>query len=60
MHFPSHEQKQALLEKVLRIADQRLKGAEAKEARAFISHYYDQVDVLTQLGLMPTPVATTA
>jgi glutamate dehydrogenase len=45
MHFPSHEQKQALLEKVLRIADQRLKGAEAKEARAFIAHYYDQVDV---------------
>ena len=45
MHFPSHEQKQALLEKILRIADQRLKAAEAKEARAFIAHYYDQVDV---------------
>ena len=44
MHFPSHEQKQAILEKVLRVADQRLKGAEAKEARAFIAHYYDQVD----------------
>jgi glutamate dehydrogenase len=44
MHFPSHEQKQALLEQVLRIADQRLQGAAAKEARAFIAHYYDQVD----------------
>jgi glutamate dehydrogenase len=44
MHFPSHEQKQALLEKVLRIADQRLKAGEAKEARTFIAHYYDQVD----------------
>ena len=44
MHFPSHEQKQALLEKVMRIASQRLKAAEAKEARAFIAHYYDQVD----------------
>jgi len=44
MHFPSHEQKQALLEQVLRIADQRLASAAAKEARAFITHYYDQVD----------------
>ena len=44
MHFPSHEQKQALLERVLRIADQRLAGPAAKEARAFITHYYDQVD----------------
>ncbi len=44
MHFPSHEQKQALLEPVLRIADQRLAGEGAKEARAFISHYYDNVD----------------
>jgi glutamate dehydrogenase len=44
MHFPSHEQKQALLEKVMRVADQRSKAAEAKEARAFIGHYYDQVD----------------
>src|SRR5690349_7492281 len=44
MHFPSHEQKQALLEQVLRIADQRLAAAAAKEARAFIAHYYDQVD----------------
>jgi glutamate dehydrogenase len=44
MHFPSHEQKQALLEQVLRLADQRLAAAAAKEARAFISHYYEQVD----------------
>ena len=44
MHFPTHEQKQALLEPVLRIADQRLGGEGAKEARAFISHYYDNVD----------------
>ncbi len=43
MHFPSHEQKQALLDQVLRIADQRL-GANAREARDFISLYYDQVD----------------
>ena len=44
MHFPTHEQKQALLEQVLRLADQRLAAAAAKEARAFISHYYDNVD----------------
>ena len=44
MHFPTHEQKQALLEQVLRIADQRVPGAGAKEARAFISQYYDNVD----------------
>ena len=44
MHFPSHEQKQALLERILRIADQRLAAPAAKEARAFITHYYDQVD----------------
>src|SRR5690349_4035194 len=44
MHFPSHEQKQPLLEQVLRLADQRLQAAAAKEARAFIAHYYDQVD----------------
>src|SRR5258708_2103901 len=44
MHFPTHEQKQALLEQVLRIADQRLQAAAAKEARAFISHYYDNID----------------
>ncbi|HSS27359.1 MAG TPA: hypothetical protein VLL50_05355, partial [Usitatibacter sp.] len=43
MHFPTHEQKQALLEPVLRIAD-RLPAAAAKEARAFIAHYYDNVD----------------
>jgi glutamate dehydrogenase len=44
MHFPTHEQKQALLEPVLRIADQRLGASAAKEARAFISQYYDNVD----------------
>jgi glutamate dehydrogenase len=44
MHFPSHEQKQALLDQVLRIADQRQNGAAAKEARTFIAIYYDQVD----------------
>ena len=45
MHCPSHEQKQALLEQVLRIADQRLSTAAAKkEARAFIAHYYEQLD----------------
>jgi glutamate dehydrogenase len=44
MHFPSHEQKQAILAQVLRIADQRLAGDRAAEARAFIAQYYDQVD----------------
>ena len=44
MHFPTHEQKQALLEPVLRLADQRLNAAGAKEAHAFIAHYYDHVD----------------
>ena len=44
MHFPSHEQKQAILAQVLRIADQKLSGAAAAEARAFITQYYDQVD----------------
>jgi glutamate dehydrogenase len=44
MHFPTHEQKQALLEQVLRIADQRLPAAPAREARDFISQYYDLVD----------------
>ena len=44
MHFPTHEQKQALLEQVLRLADQRLASAAAKEARAFVAHYYDNVD----------------
>ena len=44
MHFPTHEQKQALLEQVMRIADQRQKGAAAKEARSFIAQYYDQID----------------
>ncbi len=45
MHFPTHEQKQALLEQVLRIADQRLGSAPAREeARAFISLFYDNID----------------
>ncbi|MEO7744394.1 MAG: NAD-glutamate dehydrogenase [Usitatibacter sp.] len=44
MHFPTHEQKQALLEQVMRIADQRQSGAAAKEARAFIALYYEQID----------------
>jgi glutamate dehydrogenase len=45
MHFPTHEQKQALLEPVLRLADQRLSGAAASEARDFIGHYYNHVDL---------------
>jgi glutamate dehydrogenase len=44
MDFPTHEQKQAVLEQVLRVADQRLAPAAAKEARAFVAHYYDNVD----------------
>ncbi len=44
MHFPSHEKKQARLEQVLRIADERLAAPAAAEARAFIGEYYDQVD----------------
>src|SRR6185312_16852623 len=44
MHFPAHEQKQAILEEVLRIADERLAGGPAKEAREFIAHYYEQLD----------------
>ncbi|QJR11388.1 NAD-specific glutamate dehydrogenase [Usitatibacter rugosus] len=44
MHFPAHEQKQAILAQVLRLADQRLSGAAAKEARTFIAHYFDSVD----------------
>src|SRR5438270_4804654 len=44
MQFPTHEQKQAVLEQVLRAADQRLAAAAAKEARAFISQYYANVD----------------
>src|SRR3982750_4893982 len=45
MHFPTHEQKQALLEQVLRMAAQRLGSAPAREeARAFISLFYDNVD----------------
>jgi glutamate dehydrogenase len=44
MHFPTHEQKQALLEQAMRVADQRQPGAAAQEARAFIAQYYEQVD----------------
>ena len=44
MHFPTHEQKQALLEPVLRIADQRLAAGAAREAREFIAQYYQNVD----------------
>ena len=44
MHFPTHEQKQGLLEQVLRSADQRLPAVAAKEARSFIAQYYDNVD----------------
>jgi glutamate dehydrogenase len=45
MHFPAHEQKQAILEQVLRIADERLAAEAAREARAFIARYYEQLDV---------------
>ena len=45
MHFPTHEQKQALLEPVLRIAEQRLTGAAAQEARAFIPSYFEHLDL---------------
>ena len=44
MHFPTHEQKQALLEPVLRLADQRLAGEQANAARGFIADYYHHVD----------------
>jgi glutamate dehydrogenase len=44
MHFPAHEQKQALLEPVLRLAAQRLSGDAARQARDFIAHYYHHVD----------------
>ena len=44
MHFPAHEQKQAILDEVLRIADERLAPPEAREARAFIARYYEQLD----------------
>src|SRR5690606_35281387 len=44
MHFPTHEQKQALLEQVMRLAGERQKGAAGNDARAFIAAYYDQVD----------------
>ncbi|HET7729529.1 MAG TPA: NAD-glutamate dehydrogenase, partial [Usitatibacter sp.] len=44
MHFPTHEQKQALLEQVMRLADQGLPAPERAQAREFIAQYYDQVD----------------
>jgi glutamate dehydrogenase len=44
VHFPTHEQKQALLEQVMRLADARLPAAGASEARAFIARYYEGVD----------------
>ena len=44
MHFPTHEQKQALLEQVMRLADARLPAAQAREARDFIARYYEMVD----------------
>ena len=44
MDFPTHEQKQALLEQVMRLADERQPAAAARESRAFIAQYYDQVD----------------
>ena len=44
MHFPTHEQKQALLEQVIRLAEQRLPAPAAREAREFITRYYEQVD----------------
>jgi glutamate dehydrogenase len=44
MHFPTHEQKQALLEQAMRIADQRQTGAAARDTRAFIVEYYEQLD----------------
>ncbi len=44
MPSPAPDPDQALLEQVLALADQRLAGASAREARAFITHYYDQVD----------------
>ncbi|PWB60757.1 MAG: NAD-glutamate dehydrogenase [Betaproteobacteria bacterium] len=38
------QNKQALLESVLRLAGQRLQGAAAAQAREFLTLYYDQVD----------------
>ncbi len=45
MHSSTHEQKHALLEQVMRAADQRLSPPAATEARAFIGRYYEQVDL---------------
>ncbi|HXZ48873.1 MAG TPA: NAD-glutamate dehydrogenase [Usitatibacter sp.] len=44
MDSPVREQKQALLEPVLRIAGERLAPEAARGARAFIAAYYEQVD----------------
>ncbi len=44
MPSPATEPKQSILEPVLRLAAQRLGGAAADEARAFLALYYDQVD----------------
>src|SRR4051812_16740091 len=44
MHFPTHEQKQALLEQVMRLADARLPAPPAREARDFIARYYEMGD----------------
>ncbi len=38
------QNKQTLLESVLRLAGQRLQGAAAVQAREFLTLYYDQVD----------------
>ena len=44
MPAPVPQPKQAILEPVLRLAGQRLKGAAAAQAREFLALYYDQVD----------------
>ncbi|MBL0141154.1 MAG: NAD-glutamate dehydrogenase [Betaproteobacteria bacterium] len=44
MPSPSTDPKQSILEPVTRLAGQRLSGAQAKEAREFVSLYYGQVD----------------
>ncbi len=44
MSAPATDPKQAVLEPVLRLASQRLKGEAARQAREFLALYYDQVD----------------
>jgi glutamate dehydrogenase len=44
MSSPSLEHKPAILEPVMRLAEQRLAGTAAREAREFIACYYEQVD----------------